>query len=772
MILLIIQGVFYLFITLIMNLFTINVFRFTIGLMFFSVLSLNAQTTSTFQLIDLESGNPIIGTNYQYGNQQGITGEDGKIAFVFVENLEMEFSHISYDRWKLSSEEVREAIQTGVVNRAESIVTILPVTIIGVRAHRSTSGSVNIDDEDRISHDGGSLLNQTPEVAGIRKSGSYGFDPVLRGFKQEQIKILIDGCQSSIAACPNRMDPPTSQIAPNMIDYVQIMKGPHSLRYGNGIGGTINYVSTKPSFSEKGKLFGRITGGYESNGNIYRSEGLIGFKGKKYNLSFYGSWSEGGNYVDGDGKEFLARFKRGSAGANLAFRLTDNQTLALSITRNFARDVDFPALPMDLRNDDTWMVNLQHGIYFSDQALQSWKTTLYGTYVDHLMNNYLKEITPRIINAETAAETYSAGGRTEGRWKFDENILFGGVDYRYESAEGIRTREFLKGPNQGKTLTDNAWQHGNISNAGLFAEYHLNKQSWLFIFSGRLDINQSKLNDPAPEFVAVQGDSEITQVNPGLSLGGVKQFDNGFKTGLWFGRAQRSASLTERFINSFAVGQDAYEMLGNPYLDPEANNQVDLTFSYETSSAVISLNLFTSFVNNYISSVIVDSIPPKLPMSPGVRVYTNIDDAFLAGFEFSWSQKLIFGIQHQLAIAYTYGQNTSNNEPLPEIAPLDFRYALLGSYVKDKLKPKVAFRYVMEQDRIAESFGETTTPGFTLLDIDLSYKITKSIQATAGVYNLLNTTYYEHLNRTVRGTDNPINAPGTRFLITLSMTFM
>lgn len=763
-----------LFITIFMNLFTLNVFRFiiAIGLMFLSAFSLNAQTVSVFQLQDLESGDPIIGASYQYGDQQGITGENGKVELLFVDDLEMEFSHISYGRWKLSSEEVREAIKTGVVRRTESIVNISPVTIIGVRGRSSISGSVNIEDEDRISHDGGSLLNKTPEVAGIRKSGSYGFDPVLRGFKQEQIKILIDGCQSSIAACPNRMDPPTSQIAPNMIDYVQIMKGPHSLRYGNGIGGTINYVSTKPSFSEKGKLFGRITGGYESNGNIYRSEGLLGFKSKKVNLSFYGSWSEGGNYIDGDGKEFLARFKRGSAGANLAFKLTEKQTLALSVTRNFARDVDFPALPMDLRNDDTWLVNIQHGIYFSDRKLQSWKTAVYGTYVDHLMNNYLKEITPRIVNAETAAETFSAGGRTEGIWKFNENVLFGGGDYRYESAEGIRSREFLKGPHQGKTLTDNAWQHGNISNAGLFAEYHLNKQSWLFIFSGRLDVNQSKLNDPAPEFVAVQGDPKITQFNPGLSLGGVRQFNNGFKTGLWVGHAQRSASLTERFINSFAVGQDAYEMVGNPYLDPEANNQVDLTFSYETSSAAVSLNLFGSFVNNYISSVIDDSLSPKLPMSPGVRVYTNIDKAFLAGFEFSWSQKLVFGIQHQLAVAYTYGQNATNDEPLPEIAPLDFRYALLGSYIKDKLKPKITFRYVMEQDRIANSFGETTTPGFTLLDIDLSYKITKTIQATAGVYNLLNTTYYEHLNRTVRGTKNPINAPGTRFLLTISMTFM
>jgi iron complex outermembrane receptor protein len=51
-------------------------------------------------------------------------------------------------------------------------------------------------------------------------------------------------------------------------------------------------------------------------------------------------------------------------------------------------------------------------------------------------------------------------------------------------------------------------------------------------------------------------------------------------TALWLGRAQRSGSLTERFINYFPVGQDPYEMLGNPQLLPEVNNQADLTFAW------------------------------------------------------------------------------------------------------------------------------------------------------------------------------------------------
>ncbi|MEZ5022434.1 MAG: TonB-dependent receptor plug domain-containing protein [Chitinophagales bacterium] len=68
-------------------------------------------------------------------------------------------------------------------------------------------------------------------------------DPVLRGFKYDQLNIVMDGVQSATAACPNSRIPPTSQMAPNMLDRIEILKGPHALRYGSGFGGTINFIS-------------------------------------------------------------------------------------------------------------------------------------------------------------------------------------------------------------------------------------------------------------------------------------------------------------------------------------------------------------------------------------------------------------------------------------------------------------------------------------------------------------------------------------------------
>ena len=241
--------------------------------------------------------------------------------------------------------------------------------------------------------------------------------------------------------------------------------------------------------------------------------------------------------------------------------------------------------------------------------------------------------------------------------------------------------------------------------------------------------------------------------------------------GLWLGRAQRSASLTERYINYFPVGQDPYEMLGNPQLDPEVNNQLDLTLNWQNKFTSLDIDFFAGYLQDFISSVIDPELEPRLPMSPGVRRFINIEDALKLGFEFNWVQQLTSGLQHRVGVAYTYAQDLERDEPLPEIAPLDLRYTLSGNYMKGKLLPELTFRHVLEQSRTATEFGETPTPSFSLLDAKLAYNFTKSGRITVGVNNIFDENYYEHLTRSVRGNNQPIFAPGRNAFAAINFVF-
>jgi iron complex outermembrane receptor protein len=428
---------------------------------------------------------------------------------------------------------------------------------------------------------------------------------------------------------------------------------------------------------------------------------------------------------------------------------------------------------MDLREDDTWMINAGHKIIFDRSALQSWNTVIYGTFVDHLMNNHLKNLDPRMVNASTVAKTSTYGGRTEGTWESIKGVLYAGADLRVEEAEGSRTRDFLMGPNAGKTFIDNAWQHGRISKSALFAEYHLPGTQFNIVFSGRLELNHSKILDAGEEFTEVYPETESSQVNPGLSIGGIKNFNNDISLGIWLGRAQRSGSLTERYINYFPVGQDPYELLGNPKLDPEVNYQGDLTFEFRTSKTSVNIDIFASWLQDHISSEIDPNLSPRLPNSPGVRRFINIDQAFRTGFEIGWNQALGAGMGHNLSLAYTYGQDLGRKEPLPEIAPMDISYSLYSVFLKKKLRPELTFRHVIKQNRISTEFGETETPSFSILDIAINYKMTKFLRISAGAQNLFNEAYYEHLSRSVKGSmPQPINAPGRNYFMSLNYDFM
>ena len=78
---------------------------------------------------------------------------------------------------------------------------------------------------------------------------------------------------------------------------------------------------------------------------------------------------------------------------------------------------------------------------------------------------------------------------------------------------------------------------------------------------------------------------------------------------------------------------------------------------------------------------------------------------------------------------------------------------------------------MLAQNRVSEEFGETVTPAFSLVDLKLAYQFSEGFRLSAGVNNLLDEAYYEHLNRSVRGTNAPIPARGRNGYVSLNVTF-
>ncbi|MFC3414312.1 TonB-dependent receptor domain-containing protein [Algoriphagus hitonicola] len=740
-------------------------------LIFFGIINeAQAQQTIRFRLIDPEQGLDIPGVSYRYADVQGISDTDGFIQFQFKSETRLFLRHISYGNWDLSPEEILKANQIGRIERSENIFQLSPVSVISLKMTEEKDKKIVLSDQERLHHDAGAILSLNPAVAGIRKGGSFAFDPVMRGFKYDQLNIVINGMQSANAACPNRMDPPTSQVALNRIKEVEILKGPHALRYGIGLGGTINYIQESPDFSSESGIYGRLSSLYESNGNVSRNEGRIGFQGSNYDVGILGSWAKGSDYKDGTGQFVPSDFTRGTVGMYGDLRISPKDLVQVSINRNFARDVDFPSLNMDLRTDDTWMGSIKHTRNFKGGSLASWTSSAYFTRVDHLMDNLLRDIDPRMVNSSTPAITENWGIRTEGLWKFKSGKLYAGMDHKVEAAEGTRIREMLMGPMAGKTVYDNLWQNSQISKTGVFANYTFPVGQTILTTSGRLDVNQAIANDPAEEFLLLHPEAKNTQLNPGLSIGAQRSLGSSFNVGLWAAAVQRSGGLLERFINYLPVGLDPFELVGNPQIKPETNYEIDFVLGYDIEGFSLEATVFGSYLTDYISSVKTD-LKPRLPSSPGVRQYVNIDEAYKTGFELAFKQRISQRVQHSVQLAYTYGKDLGLNAALPEIAPFDLRYRIQGQFVKDKLHAGLTLRQVATQNRVSEVFGEQKTPGFTLIDADVSYPLGNSLLLKTGAQNLLNEAYYEHLSRPIGADKSPMFSPGRNFFLMISYKF-
>ncbi|TFV97158.1 TonB-dependent receptor [Algoriphagus kandeliae] len=737
---------------------------------FLGISEVFAQEKINLRLQDEDQKIPIVGATYRFGDQKGISDIEGLISLDYRENTILYLNHLSYGAWFLTPSEVITASQSGIISRKETMLGLQPVSIISIKMTEEKDKKIILSDQERLHHDAGAILMLNPAVSGIRKSGSFAFDPVMRGFKYDQLNVVINGIQTANAACPNRMDPPTSQVALNRIKQVEILKGPHALRYGIGLGGTINYIPENPEFTSEAGTYGRFSSLYESNGNIWRNEGRVGFQGANYDIGVLGSYSTGEDYKDGNGNLIPSNFKRGTVGLYGDIQVTKKDLIQLSVNRNFARDVDFPSLAMDLRTDDTWMTSLYHTRSLHGQNLVSWTNSMYFTKVDHLMDNLLRDLNPRMVNASTPASTQNWGLRSEGTWQFDQAKLYAGLDYRSESADGSRTREMLMGPMAGKTFIDPVWQNSQINKTGIFANYTFPIGAYTFTASGRLEVNQAQAHDPAEEFTQLNEEVVNTQVNPGISIGIQRNLGGNFSTGIWAASVRRSGSLLERYINFLPVGLDPWELVGDPQINPETNNQLDWVLGFEKGGIFAEMTIFGSYLTDYISSVKTD-LSPRLPSSPGVRRYVNFDKAVKTGLEFSFHQKISSRFSHSLDLAYTYAQDLERDAPLPEVAPLDVRYRWMGQFLDGKLHSGLSLRMVSQQNRVSEAFGEAVTPGFTLIDWDISYPLGDKFFIKGGVQNLLDKAYYEHLSRPIGSDKMPMYAPGRNFFLMVSFKF-
>ncbi|HEY2783830.1 MAG TPA: TonB-dependent receptor [Fimbriiglobus sp.] len=267
------------------------------------------------------------------------------------------------------------------------------------------------------------------------------------------------------------------------------------------------------------------------------------------------------------------------------------------------------------------------------------------------------------------------------------------------------------------------------------------------------------------------------------------------------GHAERPPTLTELYASGPFIGtlqQGTSRLIGDPNISPEKLTQFDVGLKGDYGWFQAGVNGFYAFVHDYIT---YDANKTSTDGSLTQVVFTNTDLATLAGFEAYGQANLTGWLTGFGTVSYVQGidqthtdvrrpanvQSSRRNdpatrdfsadtEPLPQIPPLEGRIGFRLHPESDKPRWQLEFsaRMVAGQNSVATSLGEQPTPGFTTFDVRGFWQASDRLLLTAGVENIGDRLYREHLDPIAGNNVNinmPFYRPGTNFYFTSQFSY-
>ena len=472
--------------------------------------------------------------------------------------------------------------------------------------------------------------------------------------------------------------------------------------------------------------------------------------------------------------------------------MTDNSRLFGHGQFRREENVDYPSLPMDVKESETTLLTGGYRVEPRGAALERLELNAGYSYVDHLMNNERKS-NRAMMEAEAPSEAYSYSGKLDGDWRVAESsVLTLGADAERLERDAVRTRTM---PATGATFQDHIWPEAERELIGLFGEWNQEASDRLTLRAGaRVDFAQSDANAADDRMVLGPGQAApisewFTRVNgpeaseldrdemlySGNLLAEWKAYD-ALSLYAGMGRTERYPALTELYY-AFSPAPGGYQ-IGNPGLDAEKKVEITAGARHKTSWVDTDFSVFAARVEDYIlpTSVLKTDVNGD-GTADNVRGFRNVD-AELWGGELAAVGKLGAGWSVPAAMAYVQGCNTTDDRDLPEIPPLSVRGALRFDQAGRRAWwTEAGIRFAARQARVDEAFPEDETPSFTIFHLRGGVDLTQAIKLEAGVENLFDEDYNEHLTReAVLATEelavgDEVPAPGRSLYLKVAAVF-
>lgn len=670
--------------------------------------------------------------------------------------------------------------QHAITPTKNSPVMLSPIVVTAQQGNQANGLIVETDAKQTIqpmpASDGAAYLNSIMGFNSVKNGGTNG-DVTFRGMYGSRIKMLTDGTEN-LGACPNRMDAPTAYISPESFDKITVIKGPQTVQYATpGSAATVLFDREAPTFDQDKPYQGEASVMIGSFGRIdHNVEAAVGNNTVYARLN--ANRSKSNDYQDGDGQTIHSNWERW--GSDLALGWTPDADTWLELKAGVGDgESAYAGRTMDGSQFKRESLGLHAEKRNISDVISKIEAQVDYSFNDHVMDNYsLRDApmttmmgmsVPNEMSMRVTRRTLNSRIVMTSDW--DQFSLITGLDSQRNTHAGDMKSSAM--PSMNMPLEEDL----HFQSYGAFGElnYQVNPQNK--VVTG-LRFDQVKVD-------SAENDQVRKDALPSAFIRLENNQDNGLNSYIGVGHVERSPDYWELYSTSTSYGNGTTDRMGNSSylmvdnlnnLETEKTTQLDLGFEHQSGKYHSWASAYAGVINDFI---LVRYSGHGGGHGSSHPLAENID-ATIAGGELGVGYNFSDRLQTDLSAMYAWGENTTDNRPLPQIAPLEGRLNL--RYVTDQYSLGLLWRVVAKQDRI--SVGEGNIVGYDLqeseafntLSVNANYQINPAIGLAFGIDNVLDETYTEHLNKagaSVFGyaSNEQFNQTGRNYWARVSMKF-
>nr|WP_050573422.1 TonB-dependent copper receptor [Pseudomonas aeruginosa] len=470
-------------------------------------------------------------------------------------------------------------------------------------------------------------------------------------------------------------------------------------------------------------------------------------------LRFTGNHAQSDDYEDGAGNTVPSRWKKWNGDVAVGWTPDEDTLIELTAGKGDG-EARYAGRGMDGSQFKRESLGLRFVKSNVSDVLEKVEAQVYYNYADHIMDNFrLRTPDPSSMMPMPMAsqvDRRTLGGRLAATWRWDDFKLVTGVDamrneHRARGSKYDMMTDYYTDADQFPWSKDAVFH-----NYGAFGEL-----TWFAAerdrLIGGLRLDRASVKDYRQTLKS--GHMGHAMANPTANDTRADTLPSGFvryehdladsPTTLYagLGHAERFPDYWELFSPKRGPNGsvNAFDKI-----KPEKTTQLDFGLQYNGDKLQAWASGYVGVVQDFIL------FSYREGMMGSSTQATNVDARIMGG-ELGASYQLTGNWKTDASLAYAWGKNSSDDRALPQIPPLEARFGL--TYEEGDWSAGSLWRVVAPQNRIARDQGNVVgkdfdkSAGFGVFSLNGAYRVTRNVKLSAGVDNLFDKDYTEHLNK-------------------------